>query len=1083
MKKILHLTVCMLLFFGTSIYAQDRIVTGTVTGKDDIKPLPGVSVRLTGTNTGTLTDASGNYSITVRSSNSSLTFTFIGYATQTIVVGTKTVIPVVLSSDSRELGEVVITGALGVKRQAKELGFAATNVSSKELTTSHPTNFTNGLTAKVPGLVLSTVNNGVNPETRFTLRGNRHINGNNYALVVLNGVPISPDVVNTINPDDIESVNVLNGAGAAALYGSEASNGALVITTKRGSGSGDPIINYSQTFQAESISYFPKLQTRFGSYGGEGGQYQDPVTGFITKPVIYENQSYGPEYNGVLTPLGIPLEDGTIQSFPYATPDKDPRREFFKTGFTEQNNISYAAGDASNSFNLSANRLDRSGVVPKDKYDRTTIRVAASKTSGIFKADFTAGYTQANTSTYGNAYGGGLDGGGTLYANIMNTPSWVPLNNYKDPTAPFADVSTYFNSYGVNPYWIIENSRRVTKSNSFNGSFNGTVTPTDWFDASYRLANNSGTANQQFRRSQVNFSPYALSDPTNEGGTQGSSNGTATIPGQVQNVVQTGDGSISTLNLDGTALAGPQGYARTQQDIIVNLHKTFFDDFKANLLLGNTIWQASYTNVKNSSTNLLVDGFYNVGSILGVPATSTQEGKIRQIAYYGSLNIGYRDYAFLEATLRNDHDSRLSKENRSFFYPSVKGSLIFTQAFEALKNNPVLSFGKLRGGYSKVGTVNSSPYSIYNTFTSTPGFPYGNTGGLELGTTLNNANLKPELSKDIEIGADLGFFNNRINLNATYYNSHTTDQTLSIITTPAIGYNKSLINVGEVQNKGYEFKLDLQVLTPSENGLSLNLGGNFAINDSEVISLSNGLNQISIGSTSATSIIAAVVGQPYPVLYGSDVVRDPQGRVVVNASTGAPQSNPNLVNLGRTTPKYLMGLTQTVTYKKVSLTLVEEYRSGYVIYNQGMFNATSAGISDLSAQAGRARFVFPNSVIETSPGVYTPNTNTSIADGNLGFWNAGPYYNATSTYVTSGAFWKLREANLNFDLSSLLKNSKFIKRASFALVGRNLLMWRPKTNTWTDPEFSNTSGNAVGINSSTQLPPTRLYGANLNLTF
>ncbi|MGY0036820.1 hypothetical protein [Pedobacter sp. NJ-S-72] len=396
--------------------------------------------------------------------------------------------------------------------------------------------------------------------------------------------------------------------------------------------------------------------------------------------------------------MGIPLEDGTLQTIPYSTQSKDPRRAFFKTGFSEQNNLSYAAGDAANSFNLSVNRLDKTGVVPMDKYNRTAaIRVAASKTAGIFKADFAAGFTQSNTSTYGAGYDGtSVDGGRTLYSSILNTPSWVPLNNYKDINSPFADVNTFYNSYSVNPYWVINNSRYNTTSNSFNGSFNGTLTPTDWFDASYRLAHNSGTAVQQYTRSQVNFSLYALTDPTGGYGNEASSNGSAIIPGQVQNVTQYGDGSISTLNTDGTTLTGPQGYNRTQQDIILNFHKTFFKDFKTNLLLGNTIWQQNYKYIQNNSTSLLVDGFYNIGSILGVPNTVTQEGKIRQIAFFGSLNIGYKDYAFLEATLRNDHDSRLPAANRSFFYPSVKGSFIFTQAIDALKDNKIISFGKLR---------------------------------------------------------------------------------------------------------------------------------------------------------------------------------------------------------------------------------------------------------------------------------------------------------------------------------------------------------------------------------------------------
>ena len=351
------------------------------------------------------------------------------------------------------MGEVVVTGALGVKRPARELGTASTNITAQSLIEAHPTNFTNGLTAKAPGLVISTIDNTVNPQTRFTLRGNRHIVGNNFALVVLNGVPISPNEVNTINPDDIESVNILNGAGAAALYGSEASNGALIISTKHGSPTGAPQVIYSNNFQLEKLAYMPAFQTKFGGYGGEGPPFQDAVTGFITTTAPFENQSYGPAYDGHLQQLGIPAEDGTVQKYPYATPKVDPRRAFFQTGVSEQNNISYAAGDANNSFNLSANNLYKTGITPDQSYKRNTVRVAASKTSGIFRADFNASYYQAYQSTEGlGGYDGtALDGGRSLLSAIFNTPSWVPLTNFKNVDAPFGNVNTYYNSYGVNP--------------------------------------------------------------------------------------------------------------------------------------------------------------------------------------------------------------------------------------------------------------------------------------------------------------------------------------------------------------------------------------------------------------------------------------------------------------------------------------------------------------------------------------------------------------------------------------------------------------------------------------------------------
>ncbi|MDB5287995.1 MAG: hypothetical protein JWR05_2944 [Mucilaginibacter sp.] len=1074
MKKLLLVSLCFLVLCVTQVYAQNRTVTGTVTSKDDGLPLPGVSVTVKGTKFGTQTNASGKFTLNAPATAQALSFSFIGFIKLDAPLGSGSVVNVSLASTSNQLGEVVVTGALGVKRQAKELGYAATNIGGKQLTETHPTNFTNGLTAKAPGLVVSTVNNGINPDTRFTLRGNRHIVGNNFALVVLNGTPISPNEVQTINPDDIESVNVLNGAGAAALYGSEASNGALVITTKRGSSTSQPQITYSNTYQLETISYMPALQSKFGGYGGEGAPFQDPVTGFITSNAPFENQSYGPAYDGHMQQLGIPLADGTIQSYPYASPSgQSYARRFFQTGHSDQHSLSYASGDANNSFNLTAFRLDQTGVVPNDKFNKTQIRVSGTKTAGIFRAEATGSFSQNNTDVYGNY--------GDILSTIYNTPSWVPLQKFKDPTQPFSDPSTYFNSYGINPYWSINNSRSKRRQDVFNGSFSGTLTPTKWMDATYRLAYNGGTYQQQDRRAQINFTAYALSDPTGGYSTVANSYGAAINPGTVSNYKGFGDGA-GTIGY-----GGPQGYNRIQQDALVNFHKTFVNDhLKANLLVGNSIWQEYADYVSNGSNNLLVKDFYNVNAILGVPNAAQGTFVIRQIAYFADLSLGWKDWAFLEGTIRNDHDSRLSAANRSIYYPSVKGSFVFTNAIDALKNNSIISYGKLRGGYSQVGDVNINPYSLVNTFNSTSGFPYGNLGALSQSTTLNNSNLKPELTSEVEVGTDLGFFNGRVNLNATYYNTHTKNQTLPVAVSPTTGFSSTILNVGETQNTGYEFKLDVTALPKTANGIGVNLGGNFSIQNSKVLSLFGDTKSLSLGGYTIANT-RAVVGQPYSVIYVTDINRDPQGRPIVNPVTGYPSLNPTLVNAGQTTPKYLLGLTQTISYKFITLSLTEEYRGGNVIFSQSLQSATAAGVSQFSASSDRQRFIFPNSVINTGTAanpVYTPNTTVSVNDGSLGFWDNGAFYQAGSTYISSGAFWKLREANLNFDLSKFIKRTGFIKRASFSLNGRNLLMWRPKTNNWVDPEFANSSGNGdIGVNSTNQLPPTRIFGGNITITF
>jgi TonB-linked SusC/RagA family outer membrane protein len=1091
MKKLLLVGFCFLVLCISQVFAQNHTVTGTVTAKDDGQPLPGVTVKLKGTTVATVTNAAGKYSISAPATGV-LVFSFISYQTQELPIKGD-VLSVSLNPVAQQLGEVVVTSALGIKRQAKELGYAATNVGSKELTETHPTNFTNGLTAKVPGLVISTLDNGIDPNTRFTLRGNRHIVGNNFALVLLNGVPISPNDVNTISPDDIESIDVLNGAGAAALYGSDASNGALSITTKRGSSTGKPTIIYSNTFLFEKLSYFSALQTSFGGYGGEGGTdvnpndpyngYINPYTGLIDKEVPYENQSYGPRYNGTIQQLGLPAlsATGPLQLLPYATPSVDPRQAFFQTGISDQNSLSYSQGDALNSFNLSVNNVARKGTVPNDRSDRTVVRMSGSKTSGILSANFTASYSRTNTGTYGTGYDNS-----SLLSSLVNTPSWVPITSYKDINAQFADVNSWFNSYGVNPYWVVQKSRINTQADNFNGSFQVKVTPTKWFDLTYRLADNFGVAQQQQTRAQVNFTAYYRSDYQS---TQNRSYGyfgkafttPGSIPGQVFNTTQYGDGSLSTG-------AGPQGFSRISQDVLAGFHKSFLHDFKANLILGSSIWQENYQQISNNTSNLLIDNFYNVGFLLGQPNTAQSQATIRQIAFFGDLTLSYKDFAFIEASDRNDQDSRLSAANRSFFYPSIKGSILLTEAIPALKNNKYLSYAKLRASFTRVGDINTAPYTINNTFIAPGGFPYSNLGGLALSTTLNNPLLKPEFTKEIEFGADLGFFDGRINAGVTYYKTNTTNQTLPVQTSPSTGYLNAQVNIGETENTGFEAHLDLQVLTKRNNGVALNLAGNFTIQDSKVISLTSGLPSLvltTIATLTGASNISAVVGQPYPTLMGTDLIRDPQGRVIVDPVSGNPTLGTTLVNLGRTTPKYLLGLTQTVSYKFVTLTITSEFRTGNVIYNGGLVTATAAGSSALSASSGRERFVFPNSVINTGTAanpVYTPNTTTTTKDGDIAFFDGGPFYAAASTYVSSAAFWKLREADLAFDITSLVKKTKAFKRASFSLIGRNLLMWRPKSNTWSDPEFASTTGNSVGF-ETTQLPPSRFFGANLTLTF
>ncbi|RZK63805.1 MAG: SusC/RagA family TonB-linked outer membrane protein, partial [Pedobacter sp.] len=335
MKKLLQ-SLFILMFVAVTAMAQERTITGTVTASDDKLPIPGVSVKVKGTSVGVSTGANGAYSLSLPSGSTTLVFSSLGYASREISVGSSNVVNATLASDTKQLGEVVVTGALGIKRQAKEIGYSTTTVTAKDLTATNVTNIANGLTAKVAGLQINTVNNGIDPAVRITLRGARSINGNNNALIVLDGVPIPGGTLNAINPNDVEDVTVLKGSSASALYGSEASNGALIITTKRGTAANKPKITYSNSFQINKVAYFPDIQTKFGPYGGEtvADGFRDPNTGF---PLFtgYENQLYGPAYNGAQYQLGAPLANGEKNIITYSPLEKSPIEAFFKTGLTE----------------------------------------------------------------------------------------------------------------------------------------------------------------------------------------------------------------------------------------------------------------------------------------------------------------------------------------------------------------------------------------------------------------------------------------------------------------------------------------------------------------------------------------------------------------------------------------------------------------------------------------------------------------------------------------------------------------------------------------------------------------------------
>jgi len=1059
MKK-LSLLIVLFVFSVTTLLAQTKVITGTVTsGVKGEGPIPGVTVQAKGTTIGAITDANGKYSITVPQTVTTLVFSYIGMKKQEVEIAGRAVIDGVMESDLLGLEEVVVT-AFGIKRPSKELGVATQKVSDKELTQAGASNVVNGLSAKVSGLQINTVNNGVNPDTRITLRGDRHFLATNQALVVLDGVPVSAAYLNSINPNDIANVNVLKGASASALYGNDASNGVLVVTTKRGSGN-VPVIKISNITTFERISYLPKLQTRFGSGSGEDTTNSIPqYTFWIGKDrntdayTSYENQSYGPEFNGQQVILGGVLADGSYQTVKYSAVPNG-KLKFFNTGISSQNDVSYSVGDDKNSFYLSAQDVKTTGTIPGDKNRRTGIRVAGSRTTGIFHADYTLGYTQTNTNTSGTEYFQGRP----IYWNVLNTPAQVDLTNYSDvDNNKFAQPNGYYNAYYPNPYWQTVHSRYNTVTNNLLGSGLLTLSPAKWIDISYRAGMVYSGINGTFFRDGVVYNDYLKADPWQAGhmatGSPFSGNSYDYLSGQM---VLTGD-------------------------LLIQLNQKI-GDFSGKVILGNSMYSNKYRFVEDINNAIVIPGLYNVSNRTGEPGVSESQQDRSSMGLFGDITLGYKDFVFIHASARNDWDSRLVKSNRSFFYPGVDASVILTDAVPALKNNAVLSFAKVRGSWSKTGQISlSNYYATLPSFGTGQGFPYGTVTGYTLSTTLSNPLLKPEQTQEIEAGIELGFIKSRIGLDINAYKQNTKDQTIPATISYATGYASAYINAGELQNEGLETDLKLNPLL-SLGEFNWNLTVSYTYNTSKVLSILPGLNTLLIGDVSY-----AIVGEQFPAIKVTDFVRDPQGHIIVNAQTGLPSTAAATVNKGHASPNSILGITTNLTYKGFTLNAVAEYRGGNVIMNAVGNSLDFTGTSWHSAQNGRQDFVIPNTVINTGTDanpVYVANTNVITRNAGRILWTGSTLNSTQSTYLTSAAFWKLREVSLTYDVPVKNILGGAIKAAQVGLVGRNLLMFRPSSNVWTDPEFNAETGtsNAVGYTTEYQTPPTRIYGFSIKLTF
>lgn len=1049
MKKIVFfLSICQLCFVFA--FGQSKQITGRISD-DKGEPVGFASIEEVGTKNVVVADAKGNFIIKV-ADNAKLKVTASGFAEKIIPAASG---EIELITQQLEMREVVVTTALGVQRQAKSVGYATTKIRNADLTQAKAVNLQQGLTGKVSGLNITTTDNSVFENSRINLRGIRSLTGNNQPLLVVDGVPTPLGYISSLNPNDVQDVNILKGASAAAIYGPDGVNGVIIVTTRRGS-KAKPVVTMSTSYQVNRVSYMPERQKEFGT-GSSVDQYGNPVYD------PFENYSYGDLYDGTIRPIGRVLEDGSRESRLYAPQKVDQQKKFFnENGSLLQNDVSFATQD----YYISLQDAKINGIVPKDENRRTSVRFNAGKNYGKFSSSFNLNYIQSNYNVMSQAaYAQRYPAyNGSIYSAVMQTAAHIPLTSYKDwQNDKFAQYSNYYNEYAPNPYWAIDNHREKGRVDDLLGALDLKYELGSWLQFTARIGSNFSV-----RSNKITAAPIQPSD-------------------------------WARINRNGTNFSARPGFVQDNQGFNSRINAEFFasgkkdiSDFSISYLAGTQVRQNQSKAIRVQGNNLVVPFLYNLANRTGEIAGTEENFKSRLSSVFASVGIGYKGWANIEFTGRNDWDSRLAAKNNSYFYPGVNAALVLSDAIKGLQESKVVSYLKIRGSVTKSGNVNLNPYSLYPTYSSVGGFPFGSLPGYSADNSSPDPNLKPEFVASREFGFELGLIKNRFNLDVTYFQQKNTDQILSIQTSSTTGYTSRLANTADFKNYGLEADIRLTPLVNIGKG-RIDLKMNATYNDNKILRLSDGVNELAIGGSdnfiqrklgAPTATNFAIVGLPAFVFKLSDYERDPMGRVIVG-DDGNPRLSDSLVVRGRTMPKWILGFNPSFSWKGLTIGMTWDLKMGHDAFHGMGSDMDGYGISKRSAQFGRQRFVFPNSVYWDGT-KYVENTNRQVSGTSIDFWGNDAFNTQVATnYFSSAAALKLRELAINYDLpAKWVTKSKVISKATVSLIGRNLLTFLPKSNQWGDPEFNYSStNNTFGVSSVFQTPPVRTFGGSLTLTF
>ncbi len=1077
----------------SSAFAQVT-VSGQVTDASTGEGLIGVSVVVKGTSQGTVTDVMGEYRLQVPAENNTLVFSYIGYETAQEKVEGRSTINVSMREDSKQLSEVVVT-ALGVKRESKSLGYTVQRVSGEDITQARETNVINSLAGKVAGVNIVGSSSGPTASSNITIRGQSSLSGNNQPLFVVNGLPItnglnSPgdglngsttidfgNAAGVINPDDIEEISVLKGPTAAALYGTRAANGVILITTKTGQNSEGLGVEINSNTTFESVLRYPDYQNQ---YGGGGYGKRDYVNG---------TQYFG-SYDAFGESWGPPLDGRLVRQFgsdgepvPFL-PSPDNISNFFRTGRTLTNNVALNYSNDGSDFRMSYTNLDQQGVVPNTDLTRNTFFTSAG-TRISDKLDVRGNMFYIDGQS-GNVPNAGYDESSSIMYGWLWYPRNLPISNLENYWEVEDEQQRSHESLWTNnPYFLVNENTNSYQRRRFIGNLMLNYDITDNLSVRFRTSGDVNNESRQFRR--------AVS-------TRG------------------------TPDEQGSYREDELYFRETNNELLITYSEVEpTSEFTYEISLGGNQMQQLSSVTRNYAPGLTIPGLFNLGNARGNVITD-QFDQTKQInSVFGLANFGYQNMIFLDITARNDWSSTLPLDNNSYFYPSVSLSAVITDMFDISPTSP-LAFAKIRAGYAQVGG-DTDPYNIANVY------EFGNIWGgqpvADKSSLLRNPDLRPETTSTYELGTDLRFFNDRIGLDLTYYSISSKDQILQVPLAQTTGYAARLLNAGEIQNRGVELMLRANPVQTA-GGFNWNVNLNFARNRSEVVELAEGITNYQIasdmypGDGGQDLSLEARVGEPLGQLVGLDLQRVEEGPYAgqVIHQDGLPLVGTEKVSAGTYQPDFTFGLYNTLDYKSFRLGFLFDGRVGGKIFSRSHTMLVSGGA--ITNEGDEKIGSILEGRVEHEPLQYDANGNPPLdADGNYiwgplvnegsfvgpGVTNVGTaedpeyvpneeevatrdyiyrYYNNifNRDLITTGTFdntWvKLREVVLTYTLPNAVAENIGLQGASVSLVGRNLFLF---TNVPTiDPEtFSIRNGRIIQGFESTQLPSTRSIGFNIRV--